>query len=109
VRTDLNTLLTARHVKIDDHLGRPVRSGRPPRLTDAELVTLAVAQAFLGIRAEARWLRFLPRHLPGAFRYPVRQLIESVNQTLKNSSTSNAMTAAPLTASPPASPNASSP
>ncbi len=71
--TDLNTLLTALYVKIDDYLGRPVRRGRPPRLTDAELVTLAVAQALLGIRSEARWLRFLPRHLPGAFRYLPRQ------------------------------------
>jgi hypothetical protein len=73
VRTDLNTLLTALYVKIDDHLGRPVRTGRPPRLTDAELLTLAVAQALLGIRSEARWLRFLPRHLPGAFSYLPQQ------------------------------------
>lgn len=71
--TDLNTLLTALYVKIDDYLDGPVRRGRPPRLTDAELVTLAVAQALLGIRSEARWLRFLPRHLPGAFRYLPKQ------------------------------------
>jgi hypothetical protein len=32
-------------------------------------VTIAVAQALLGIRSEARWLRFLPTHLPGAFPY----------------------------------------
>ena len=41
VTTDLNTLLTALYVKIDDWLGRPRRSGRPPRLSDAELLTLA--------------------------------------------------------------------
>jgi hypothetical protein len=35
--TDLNTLLTAFHVKINDHLGRPARTGRPPGLTDADL------------------------------------------------------------------------
>ncbi|GAB1509153.1 hypothetical protein JCM33774_11940 [Actinophytocola sp. KF-1] len=40
--------------------------GRPPRLTDAELVTLAVAQALLGFTSEARWLR---SRMPGAFRY----------------------------------------
>jgi hypothetical protein len=73
VTTDLNTLLTALYVKIDDHLGKQSRHGRPPRLTDAELLTLAVAQALLGIRSEARWLRFLPRHLPGAFRYLPQQ------------------------------------
>ncbi|MGW0506272.1 IS982 family transposase, partial [Micromonospora sp. NPDC003241] len=65
--TDLNTLLTALYVKIDDWLGRPRRTGRPPKLSDAELLTLAVAQVLLGVRSEARWLRFVPGHLPGAF------------------------------------------
>jgi hypothetical protein len=69
VTTDLNTLLTALYVKIDDWLGRPRKTGRPARLSDAELLTLAVAQALLGIRSEARWLRFVPGHLPGAFPY----------------------------------------
>ncbi|MBE1557980.1 IS982 family transposase [Nonomuraea africana] len=67
--TDLNTLLTALYVKIDDWLGKAPRLGRPPKLTDAELLTLAVAQVLLGIGSEARWLRFVPRHLPGAFPY----------------------------------------
>jgi len=69
VTTDLNTLLTALYVKIDDWLGRPPRVGRPPKLSDAELLTLAVAQVLLGVRSEARWLRFLPERLPGAFPY----------------------------------------
>jgi hypothetical protein len=69
VTTDINTLLTALYVKIDDWLGKPRRVGRPPKLSDAELLTMAVAQALLGIRSEARWLRFLPKHLPGAFPY----------------------------------------
>ena len=47
MRTDLNTLLTALYVWIDDYLGPRRRAGRPPRLTDAELLTLAVAQALL--------------------------------------------------------------
>jgi hypothetical protein len=63
VTTELSTLLTALYVKIDDWLGRPPRTGHPPGLSDAELLTLAVAQALLGIRSEARWLRFVPRHL----------------------------------------------
>ena len=67
--TDLNTLLTALYVKIDDHLGSRTRLGRPPKLSDAELLTLAVAQVLLGVRSEARWLRFVPRALPGAFPY----------------------------------------
>jgi Transposase DDE domain len=69
VRTDLNTLLTALYVWIDDYLAPHVRIGRPPRLTDAELLTLAVAQALLGVRSEARWLRLIPARLPGAFPY----------------------------------------
>jgi hypothetical protein len=69
VTTDLNTLLTALYVTIDDHLAGRRRMGRPPRLTDSELVTLAVAQALLGFTSEARWLRFLPVRMPGAFRY----------------------------------------
>jgi hypothetical protein len=69
VTTDLNTLLTGLYVKIDEYLGRPVRPGRPPKLSDAELLTLAVAQVLLGVRSEARWLRFVQRALPGAFPY----------------------------------------
>ena len=67
--TDLNTLLTGLYVKIDDWLGPRTRTGRPPRLSDAELLTLAVAQVLLGIRSEARWLRFVPQALPAAFPY----------------------------------------
>jgi hypothetical protein len=46
-----------------------VRVGRRPRLTDSELLTLATAQALLGVRSEARWLRLVPAALPGAFPY----------------------------------------
>jgi hypothetical protein len=69
VTTDLNTLLTALYVKIDDWLGAHTRPGRPPKLSDAELLTLAVAQVLLEVRSEDRWLQFVPRHLPAAFPY----------------------------------------
>jgi len=69
VTTDLNTLLTALYVRIDDYFAPRRRIGRRPRLTDAELLTLAVAQVLLGIRSEARWLRLVPAALPGAFPY----------------------------------------
>src|SRR3954454_5806344 len=69
VTTDLNTLLTALYVRIDDHLAGRVRVGRRPRLTDSELLTLAVAQVLLGVRSEARWLRLVSAALPGAFPY----------------------------------------
>ena len=67
MRTDLNTLLTALYVWIDDYLGPRRRAGRPPKLTDAELLTLAVAQALLGVRSEARWLRLIPSGCPRLF------------------------------------------
>lgn len=47
--------------------------GRPPLLTDSELVCLAVAQALLGHRSEARWLRFARKHLSGMFPYLPQQ------------------------------------
>ena len=64
MHTDLDTLATALYVKIEDALKEapqlcrwrpPV--GIAPRLTDAELLTLAVMQALLGYTSEARWLR----------------------------------------------------
>jgi hypothetical protein len=82
VTTDLNTLLTALYVKIDDWLGGRTRTGRPPKLSDAELLTLAVAQVLLGFRSEARWLRFVPRALPGAFPYLPGQ--SGYNKRLRN-------------------------
>lgn len=69
MKTDLDTLVTALYVKIDDELAGSRRMGRPPKLTDAELLTLAVAQALLGVASEARWLRVVRRRLGGAFPY----------------------------------------
>lgn len=64
---DLNTLLTALYVFVDDHVVTP-RSGRGrrPELSDAELVTLAVAQVLLGFHSERRWIRHL--HADPAWR-----------------------------------------
>jgi hypothetical protein len=73
VTQDLNTLLTALYVKIDDEIGGTRWMGRPPLLTDSELVCLAVAQALLGHHSEARWLRFARKHLTGMFPYLPQQ------------------------------------
>ncbi len=70
---DLNTLLTALYVKIDDEIGGTRWMGRPPLLTDSELVCLAVAQALLGYHSETRWLRFARKHLSGMFPYLPQQ------------------------------------
>lgn len=72
--TDLDTLATALSVKCDDWLKefpeqappRPV-IGIAPKITDAELVTLAVMQALLGFTSETRWIRYAREHLLGSF------------------------------------------
>jgi len=70
VTNDLDTLLTALYVEIDDHVALPRRGrGQRPQLTDAELVCLAVAQVLLGIDSEHRWIRFAYCRLGHLFRY----------------------------------------
>jgi hypothetical protein len=80
VDADLDTLAIALYVTIDDALQhapelRPWRPavGIAPKLTDAELVTLAVMQALLGYVSEARWLRYAHAHLHDLFPYLPRQ------------------------------------
>jgi hypothetical protein len=72
---DLDTLATALYVKIDDVLKddpslAPVRPavGIEPKLSDAELATVAVLQALMGFTSETRWLRYPHQHL--AHRFP---------------------------------------
>jgi hypothetical protein len=80
VTPDLDSLATALYVKTDDvlkaspHLApwRPA-VGIPPKLTDAELVTLAVMQALLGFTSEAKWLRHARAHLRHLFPYVPQQ------------------------------------
>ncbi len=77
---DLDTLATALYVRTDDLLKiepgqvpwRP-RIGIAPRISDAEVVTLAVMQALLGFTSEARWLRFAAAHLRHLFPYLPQQ------------------------------------
>jgi hypothetical protein len=54
VTPDLDTLLIALYVEIDDHVigSGQRRRGQPKRLSDAELACLAVAQVLLGARSE---------------------------------------------------------
>jgi Transposase DDE domain len=80
VDADLDTLATALYVRTDDLLkAAPERApwrpkvGIDPKLTDAELVTLAVMQALLGYTSEARWLRYARSHLRHLFRYLPQQ------------------------------------
>ena len=77
---NLDTLAAALYVKTDDLLKRAPhlapwrpRVGIAPRLSDAELVTLAVMQALLGYTCEARWLRHARAHLGHLFAYLPQQ------------------------------------
>jgi hypothetical protein len=75
VTADLDTLLTALYVLIDDHVipAERRRPGRPKRLSDAELVCLAVAQVLLGARSEHHWLRMCYGRLGPLFPYLPKQ------------------------------------
>ena len=62
---DLDTLLTALYVELTDRIIPSlgfIRSGpgKPPDVTDAELVCLAVAQVLLRYDDERHWLRAAP-------------------------------------------------
>lgn len=71
---DLDTLATALYVTTDDYLKanphltpwRP-RVGMTPRISDAELITLAVMQSLLGFHSERRWIRYASARLTSMF------------------------------------------
>jgi Transposase DDE domain len=69
VRACLDDLVIALYVTIDDLIGPRQGPGRPPKLSDAELVCLAVAQVLLGARSERHWLRFARTRLGHLFPY----------------------------------------
>lgn len=71
VNTNLDALLTALYVHLDDHVlpsREPRRKPGPARLlTDAELVCVAVAQVLLRCDSERRWLRTAPGRIGHLF------------------------------------------
>ena len=86
---DLDTLATALYVRVDDVLKlHPDRApwrpavGIAPKISDAELITLAVMAALLGHTSEARWLRFADAHLRPLFPYLPKQ--PGYNKRLRN-------------------------
>lgn len=80
MHVDLDTLATALYVKIDDELkaSPQLRRRRPKvgiaaKITDAELITVAVLQALLGYHEESRWLRYARAGLAHLFPYLPKQ------------------------------------
>jgi hypothetical protein len=69
VHADLDTLVIALYVMVDDLLGPRIGPGRRPKLSDAELVCLAIAQVLLGCNSERRWLRLAGQRLGPLFPY----------------------------------------
>ena len=77
---DIETLVTALYVKIDDMLiGFPDLAPERPEggisltLSDAELLTLAVMSALLGFTSERRWLRYMKKELAVMFPRQIGQ------------------------------------
>jgi hypothetical protein len=78
VIADLDTLLTALYVELTDRIidscGLARRGpGKPPEVTDAELVCLAVAQVLLRFDDERHWLRAAPKLVGHLFPRLLRQ------------------------------------
>ena len=70
---DLDALLTGLYVFADDLLPKRTGPGRRPRITDAEIICLAVAQIFLDCPSERRFLRFARARLGHLFPYIPKQ------------------------------------
>lgn len=73
MRADLDTLLTAIYVLVDDFLPERRGPGRPPKITDAELITLAVAQVFMGLPNDRQFLALASYRLGRLFPYLPKQ------------------------------------
>lgn len=66
---DLDALLTHVYVLVDDFLPSRRRFGRPARISDSELICLAIAQVLLDCPNERRFLRLAKRRLGHLFPY----------------------------------------
>ncbi|GAA4476563.1 IS982 family transposase [Phytohabitans houttuyneae] len=80
MHVDLDTLATALYVKIDDELKASPQLNRyrptvgiDPKITDAELITVAVLQVLLGHHHETRWLRRARKDIGHLFPYLPKQ------------------------------------
>jgi hypothetical protein len=73
VHADLDALVIALYVRVDDLL--PVRQGpgHPPQISDAELIALAVAQMFLAVPNDRKFLAFARWRLGHLFPYLPKQ------------------------------------
>jgi Transposase DDE domain len=73
VLANLDALVIALYVRVDDLLPKRRGPGRPARITDAELIALAVAQMFLAIPNDRRFLALARWRLGHLFPYLPKQ------------------------------------
>jgi hypothetical protein len=76
---DLDTFLVTVYVHVDDiyrerfsHL-KPIRPGPQPRVSDSEVLLLALLWHWHGARSERAFMRFVRRHWSGYFPAPLSQ------------------------------------
>ena len=70
---DLDALVRALYVRVDDLLPKRRGPGCPPRISDAELIALAVAQMFLGLPNDRQFLSLARYRLGHLFPYLPKQ------------------------------------
>jgi hypothetical protein len=73
VHAQLDDLLTAIYVLVDDFLPERTGPGRPPKITDAELITLAIAQVFMGLPNDRQFLALASYRFADLFSYLPKQ------------------------------------
>jgi Transposase DDE domain len=85
VSKELDTLLTALYVLVDDHVVPPrVGRGRRPVFTDSELLTVAVAQVLLRFPGERRWIRHVHSDPHWRTLFPQLPKQSGYNKRLRN-------------------------
>lgn len=73
MHAQLDALLTAIYVLTDDFLPPRSGPGRPPRISDAELITLAIAQILMGLPNDRQFLALAAYRLGHLFPYRPKQ------------------------------------
>ena len=73
MHADLDALVIALYVRVDDLLPARQGPGHPPKITDSELIALAVAQMFLGVPNDRKFLAFARWRLGHLFLYLPKQ------------------------------------
>ena len=73
MHANLDALVTALYVRIDDLLPQRTGPGRPPQISDAELIALAVAQMFLELPNDRKFLALARWRLGHLFPYLPKQ------------------------------------